>query len=191
MTTSTVVARNLKRFRAAQQLSIGELARRSGLSKQTISSIEAGRGNPTVDTLEDLARTLGVSVRALVSEMGTETLLQSGDGIRWQQQSGMRIRSLDQAFGSGYVFNTVIRLEANLGISRHRAATRGSLRHCYLIEGRARLGPESAPVTAKADDFLRFPADSPHVFEAITPIAVVFVCTTAPQLSATGGDRLF
>lgn len=186
-----VVARNLKRFREERGLSIGALARQSGLSKQTIAGIEAGRGNPTVDTLDDLATSLGVSIRALLSEMGTELLVHSGDTIHWAEQSGMKIRQLDQAFGSGYVYNTVLRLETNKGVSRLRAGTRGALRHCYVIDGRARLGPESAVVGVRAGDFVRFPADAPHVFEAVTPVALLFVCTTAPQLSMSGGESLF
>lgn len=191
MAASGVISRNLRRFREDQLLSIGELGRRSGISKQTIASIEAGRGNPTVETLEELAGTLGVSIRALFSEMGTEILVHSGDGIRWLDQGGMRVRQLDQAFGSGYVYNSVLRLAADNGPTLQRASSRGSLRHCYVLEGRVRLGPEAAPIVVEADDFVRFPADTPHLFEAITADARVFVCTTAPQLSMAGGERFF
>ncbi len=191
MAIEGIIARNARRFREESGQSIGGLARKAGLAKQTIVSIEGGHGNPTVQTLGELADALGVSIRALVSELGTEVLVHSGDSIRWEPQGGMQVRQLDQAFGSGYVVNNVLRLEAEQGPSRPRATTRGSLRHCYVLEGRVRLGPVGAPLVAEADDFVRFPGDAPHVFEAITPIALVFVCTTAPQLSMTGSDRLF
>lgn len=191
MPASDLIARNLRRFRQERALSMSELARQAGLSKQTIAGIEAGHANPTVDTLEELARTLGVSIRALMSELGSEILLQPSDGIQWMPQSGMAVRHLDQAFGSGYVYNSVLQLEANKGISRHRPGSRGALRHCYVLDGRLRIGPENATVSVKARDFVRFPADTAHVFEAITPVAHVFVCTTAPQLTMAGGDRFF
>ena len=48
---NALVARNVRRYRQERAVSIGELARRSGLSKQTLSKIEQGVGNPTVETL--------------------------------------------------------------------------------------------------------------------------------------------
>ncbi len=42
------------------------LAAASGVAENTILALEKGRGNPTVKTLDALARTLGVSVTALM-----------------------------------------------------------------------------------------------------------------------------
>lgn len=41
-------------------MSAAELARRAGLSKATLSGLEAGRANPTIETLDALARVLAV-----------------------------------------------------------------------------------------------------------------------------------
>ncbi|GAA5036086.1 helix-turn-helix domain-containing protein [Microbacterium fluvii] len=191
MAMNDVVARNLKRFRGDRDLSLGELSRRSGLAKQTIVAIEAGRSNPTVDTLERLADALDISIRALLSEMGTEILTHSGRDIRWQQQAGAQVRQLDQAFGSGYVVNAVLRLTGGDQPFLCPARGRAALRHCYVLEGIVRMGPVSDPVVVDAGDFVRFPADADHVFEARTPVALVFVNTTAPQLSMAGGGRVF
>ena len=40
-----LVARNMRRFRLERAMSLGEVSRRSGLSKQTLSKIELGEGN--------------------------------------------------------------------------------------------------------------------------------------------------
>lgn len=53
-----LVARNVRRFRRERAMSLGELARRSGLAKQTLSKIEQGTGNPTVETLALLGAAL-------------------------------------------------------------------------------------------------------------------------------------
>ena len=45
------LAANLRRLRIARHLSLSELARATSMSKATLSSIENGRANPTVDTL--------------------------------------------------------------------------------------------------------------------------------------------
>lgn len=191
MATGGVIARNVRHIRSDSDMSIRVLSERSGLSKQTVMAIEAGRGNPTIDTIDALADALGVSSRALLTEMGTEVLVQASASGRWQEQSGALVRQLDQAFGSGYVFNTILRLHSEHGTIRFAARSRGALRHCFVAVGRVRLGPETAPVAANTGDFIRFPADTAHVFEALTASAEVFVCTTTPQLSMSGGDRLF
>lgn len=191
MAITDVIARNVRRLREERQLSLAALGRDAGLAKQTIAAIESGKGNPTAQTLEDIARTLGVGVRALLTEMGTETLLLPGDAISWHSQGALRLRHLDQVFGSGYVTNSVLQLEADRGASKHPAGGRGALRHCYVLEGRVRVGPVLSPTSVKAGDFVRFPADGEHLFEAVTPSATVFVCTTAPQLSMSGRDRPF
>lgn len=183
MDANDMIARNLRRFREDRRISIAEVGRRAGVSKQTVASIESGDGNPTVDTIERLAAALGVSIRALVSELGNEVLVQTRDAGAWRDDGTLQVRQLDHAFGSGYVTNSLLRLEANRGRSLRQPQGRGALRHCFVLEGRVRCGPTAAAVMVQAGDFLRFPADAPHLFEAITPQAMVFVCTTIPQLS--------
>lgn len=191
MGANDTVARNLRRYREDRGLSLAEIGRRAGLSKQTVASIESGEGNPTVDTVERLAAALGVSIRALMSELGIETLVQRRDEVPWRDDGTLQIRQLDHAFGSGYVTNVIIRLEANRGASMRGPQGAGALRHCLVIEGRVRIGPFSLPVMAQAGDFLRFPADAPQLFEAVTPQATVFVCTTIPQLTMGGRGSSF
>lgn len=191
MAVKDVIGRNVNRFRRDRGYSLGALAKASGLAKQTIASIEAGRGNPTVQTLEELAGALQTTIRALMAEMGTEILTDSGAAVRWHEQGAMHVRSLDHSFGSGYVYNAVLRLEANRGVAHQRAAGSGTLRHCYVLEGRVRLGPDSSPVIVQENDFVRFPGDARHIFEALTPVAYVHVCTTAPQQSMSEANRPF
>jgi transcriptional regulator with XRE-family HTH domain len=62
--TSEQVGQQLRLMRKARKLSIRELAKHSGLSVNTLSLIENGRTSPSVSTLEQLARSLGVSITA-------------------------------------------------------------------------------------------------------------------------------
>ncbi|WP_431246474.1 helix-turn-helix domain-containing protein [Leifsonia xyli] len=191
MAANNVIARNVRRFREERGLSLGELGRRAGLAKQTIASIETGTGNPTIVTVESLASALGVTSRALLTELGTEILVNPGSEARWHTSGNLRFRGLDESFGSGYVVNSLLRLDSSSGVSRHPAGSRGTLRHCFVIEGQARLGPESEAVFAEPGDFVRFPGDVPHTFKAISVSASIFVCTTSPQLPRARGDRTF
>jgi transcriptional regulator with XRE-family HTH domain len=47
-------------------LSLTELARRAGIAKSTLSQLESGAGNPSVETLWALAVALGVPFSRLV-----------------------------------------------------------------------------------------------------------------------------
>lgn len=191
MASNEVVSRNLRRFREDRQLSVGELSRRAGVAKQTVAGIESGGGNPTIDTLERLAEALSVSLRAVVSEMGVEVISQPAEQAAWRELGELQVRDLDQVYGSGYVTNSVLRLEARRGVAKYAARGRASLRHCYVLEGQVRLGPDGSLIAAAAGDFLRFPAEVSHSFEAVSAVATVFVVTTAPQLTMAGGDAPF
>lgn len=156
-----------------------------------MASIEAGVGNPTVDTLERLAEALSVSLRAVLSELGIDVVSQPADEAIWRELGSLHLRDLDQVYGSGYVTNSVLRLEAGRGPSHHSPGGRASLRHCYVLDGRVKLGPMGKLISADAGDFIRFPAEVPHTFQALSEMAMIFVVTTAPQLTMAGGDAPF
>ena len=61
-----LVETNLKRIRLEKGLTQEQLADVSGFSQQYISGLEQGRRNPTVVTLYELAKSLGVSHVELV-----------------------------------------------------------------------------------------------------------------------------
>src|SRR5580658_121066 len=63
-----VLAANLRRLRIARHLSLSELARATGVGKATLSGIENGRANPTVETLAALAGALRASLGELLEE---------------------------------------------------------------------------------------------------------------------------
>src|SRR6059058_4316541 len=60
------VAAALRRERARAGLSLTELARRAGIAKSTLSQLESGTGNPSVETLWALGVALDVPFSRLV-----------------------------------------------------------------------------------------------------------------------------
>ncbi|HEV2572329.1 MAG TPA: helix-turn-helix transcriptional regulator [Beijerinckiaceae bacterium] len=56
-----LVGRNFARLRQKKGLTQEAVAERSGISQQYLSGLERGQRNPTVITLYELARALGVS----------------------------------------------------------------------------------------------------------------------------------
>src|SRR5436309_11733958 len=77
-----VIAASLRRERRRAGLSLTELARRAGIAKSTLSQLEAGTGNPSVETLWALAVVLDVPFSRLVDPPAAPVqVLRAGEGI--------------------------------------------------------------------------------------------------------------
>ena len=66
MDMNQVIAENLQTLRTAQNLSLGQLSERTGLSKAVLSQMERGGSNPTINTILKIAGALGVPYSALL-----------------------------------------------------------------------------------------------------------------------------
>jgi transcriptional regulator with XRE-family HTH domain len=74
------IAGALRRERERAGLSLTELARRAGIAKSTLSQLEAGDGNPSVETLWALGVALGVPFAVLVDQQSNApTLIRADD----------------------------------------------------------------------------------------------------------------
>lgn len=62
---NAIVAKNTKRLREENKLSMDELAKLSGVSKSMLAQIERGDGNPTISTLWKISNGLKVPFDAL------------------------------------------------------------------------------------------------------------------------------
>lgn len=64
------VGARVRALRTERGLSLSELARRAAVGKATLSGLEAGTRNPTLDTLYALTTALGLPLTALVAGPG-------------------------------------------------------------------------------------------------------------------------
>ena len=78
------VAQRLKARRIEKGLSINELARQAGVAKSNLARLEAGDGNPSLETLWALSDALGINVRELIEP----------------QAAGLRLMPAQQGFDS-------------------------------------------------------------------------------------------
>lgn len=183
-----LVALNIRRFRMERAMSLGELSRRSGISKQTLSKIEQGEGNPTIETLAALSAALDLTTRRLLTQWGTTVFVQRQSEGEWQGGDGWGQRMLDEIYGSGYVRTLLLRLERNgdrsdATVDAHQP---GTLHHLYVITGKIRTGPVAEPVELSAGDFVRFPGDVPHAHTCLSERAMAHMVTTVPQVRQFG-----
>lgn len=172
------IARNLKRLREERNLSISALAERAGVSKSTVSNLERGIGNPSIDTLWLLARVLAVPFAELFEENGEDlevlrfedapVVARSG---RTQRQPttdghGFGLRHLIRFNARGEVEAYVLDLEADARRSAKPHAT-GVVEHVIVVSGRVDIGVEGESAVLEPGDRIRFTADRPHHYEAL------------------------
>lgn len=64
---TTKIGKNIKQIRLKKKMSQGDICRAVGLDRAYVSNIEAGKGNPTIATVEKIANALGVSSAELLN----------------------------------------------------------------------------------------------------------------------------
>lgn len=177
---SQLVARNVRRYREERGFSLGELARRSGLSKQTLSKLEQGLGNPTIETLGAVAEALDVPSRRFFAERGMPTFVQRDVEASWDLKPGYDQRKMDEVYGSGYVRTLLLRFtkERSQDVEAHQP---GTLHHMYVVSGRVQAGPVGDQRELGPGDFMRFAGDVVHRHDCLTDEAMVVMVTTLPQ----------
>jgi transcriptional regulator with XRE-family HTH domain len=163
------LAANVRRLRAERGLSTVALARDSGVARATLAQIEAGRGNPTLETLYALANTLEVALADVIAPpvAADVEVVRAADGPR---VTGAAVRARLVARLSGRGSTELYELSLRPGRRQVSAAHPiGVVEHLLVHAGRARIGPESAPVELGAGDYARYPASVPHVYQALEP----------------------
>jgi len=165
-----VIAASLRRERERHGISLAELARRAGVAKSTLSQLEAGVGNPSIETLWALARALDVPFGRLVSEPERAvTVIRAGDGpLIAAAGAPVAVRLL--ASSERRTRNDLYAMTIEPGAARHAEPhLPGTVEHLVVVRGRLRVGPAEALAELRAGDYGRFPGDVPHVYEALEP----------------------
>src|SRR5689334_16619616 len=115
------IAAALRRERERVGISIAELARRAGLAKSTLSQLEAGTGNPSIETLWSLGVALDVPFSRLVEPPATQVrVVRAGEGPRLQADEADFVAKL-LAAGSAHARRDIYVMELEPGKSRRRS----------------------------------------------------------------------
>lgn len=167
-------------------MSVSSLARESGVSKSTISELERGIGNPSLDTLWALAKCLHVSLGALF-------MVQSGRGdteLRRLVEARVLARDGDQfiaqimaswSTNGGEVELSIVTLAP--GASRNsRGNAPDVVERAICVQGRVSVGPEGRDVLLEPGDMLTFRADQPHVYRAFDEPSRIVVVQQYPAM---------
>jgi transcriptional regulator with XRE-family HTH domain len=164
----------------AAGINLDRLAAASGIGRSTLARLEAGQGNPTVETLFAIADALGVSIGALLAESAAPGVYvqRAADAVR--VSGGVEASVVDRLALAGTAEILSVRFPAGK-LRRARAHAPGVVEHLLITSGIVEAGPVGQTVVLEAGDFLRFTADVPHVYTAGSTDAFGVVVMTYPH----------
>lgn len=163
------LADNLRVWRQRRGMSVSALARAAEVSKSTVSELERGNGNPSLDTLWSLAKSLNISLGALFMPSSGRSdaelcrlveapvIASDGEGYVAQLMAGW--------LPKGEVELSVVTLAP--GAERNSAGNAPDVvERVVCASGRVEVGPVGREQVLEEGDMLTFRADQPHVYRA-------------------------
>jgi XRE family transcriptional regulator, regulator of sulfur utilization len=165
-------------------MTLSALAEQAGVAKSTVSLIERGQGNPSIDTVWALASALGVPFTSLfydearaddmsvVRERDASVIAVDDAG---PEPEGQVVRHMLTRTGGALI--EVYTLVLDEGAVRHeRAHVPGLFAHLTVAAGTLEIGTDTFTETLDQGDLISFRADRPHTYRAIEgPVRLVSV----------------
>jgi transcriptional regulator with XRE-family HTH domain len=163
-----VIAASLRRERRRSGLTLSEVARRAGIAKSTLSQLESGTGNPSIETLWAICVALDAPFSRLLDPPQPQVrVIRASEGPTVTAAQANYQATLLAACAPGARFD-VYRIAAEPGHARASDPHMpGVVEHVVLSTGRALVGVAEEPVELNPGDYICYPADVPHVFQAL------------------------
>src|SRR5216684_6203572 len=161
--TTNLLAQAVRAHRESRGFSLGALAEKAGISKTSISKIEAGQGNPSLDVMCRIASALNVPVGSLFGEESRPQLqvIRHDEGQLVTSDSGLSIRPL-LTEGRNHrteIYEMLLPAQVTYCSLAHIPGTQEFI---TCIEGDLSLGPGGQEVHLQPGDAVWFCADLPH-----------------------------
>lgn len=191
-----LMARNLRRWRISRGITATALAERAGVAKSTVSLIERGEGNPSIDTVWALSRALGVAPAALFEDAEAAADVEV---VRAADTRALHIPNSETTCNGLVARHMLTRSGGSLielyhvvyqDDDVHEAAAHapGLYEHISVVSGTLEVWSEDFREVLGEGDLISFRADRPHGYRAIEgPVRMVCVQEypqTSEQLAA-------
>ncbi|NDL58672.1 helix-turn-helix domain-containing protein [Phytoactinopolyspora mesophila] len=165
-----VIAASLRRERKRSGLSLTEVARRAGIAKSTLSQLESGTGNPSVETLWALGVALDVPFAQLVQPTRPKVqIIRKGEGPALAAEHADYVATL-LASCPPNARRDIYLIAGEPGAPRQSEPHMpGVTEHVILSRGRAMIGVAEDPVELNPGDYIAYPGDVAHIFKALEP----------------------
>lgn len=176
-----MIAAALQRERSRAGKSLSALAAAAGISKSTLSQLEAGSGNPSVETLWAVASALDIPLGQLFdAQPPAATLVRAAEGeALTSDQSDLRAVLLSRC--PPQLRRDIYRVLMQPGEVRHaQPHPGGTMEHLLVCRGRVRAGAAGQEEVLEAGDYYCYPGDRPHLYEALLPDSLFILLMEAP-----------
>ncbi|MBO4205168.1 helix-turn-helix domain-containing protein [Micromonospora echinofusca] len=152
------IGRRLRALREERGLSLSLVARRAGIGKATLSGLESGTRNPTLETLWAVTAQLGVPLTAVITGAG------GGATVRGTAVAATLLEVFTEAGASYELYRMVVPPGTTQTSPAHHA---GVTEHVTVFAGVLRAGPLDAPLVAAAGEHISWCSDVPHGYASI------------------------
>lgn len=168
----------MRELRAERDLSLAELAERSGVSRSNISLIERGESSPTATVLDKLSAALGVTVASLFEQSGQapSPLARRSDQPVWTDPgSGYVRRNLSPATWSPLQL-VEVEFPPGARVAYETGAREADLhQQLWLMAGTMELTVGTSHWTLNAGDCLAMRIDQPIAFHNPGPAPARYI----------------
>ena len=162
------IGMRLRELRMARDLTLDDLAGRSGVSRAMISRIERGEASPTAQLLAKLCSALGTTLSALFASERSEAspLARRAEQRLWRDPESGYLRRSVSPEGVGSPVD-IVEVEFPPGarvVFERQPMDRGITQHLWLFSGRLELTMESGRQLLEPGDCLFMGLEEAHIF---------------------------
>jgi len=155
----------LRRIRRARELTLEQVAERTGISQPTLSRLESGRRQPSLAQLLTLADQYGASVGDLLGEGGERGAAVIDPARSAEREgNGLRFRVVDRGDAGSALTAIQVTVPADRGGSR--LYQHPGDEWLYVLEGRLRLTLADTAHLLTPGMVAHFDATTPHRLDA-------------------------
>lgn len=180
-TPAELIGARVTELRRERGLSLSELAARAGIGKATLSGVEAGTRNPTLETLYAITGQLGLPLAAVLAEPAPDPT-DPASPPRDREPGFADVHGdavtahLHAVFEEPTATFEFYRLRIRPGRRQTSPAhSPGTTEHLSVFAGHGLAGPADAPIPLAPGVYATWQADRPHVFEAVEEVSAALM----------------
>ncbi|MFV3011093.1 helix-turn-helix domain-containing protein [Clostridium botulinum] len=165
MNINSIIAENLKTLRTERNLSLGQLAELSNISKVMLSQIEKGDTNPTINTLWKIANGLKVPYTSLLEQKEHDTCIIKKNNLEPQISEEGHYRVYCYYTNTPYRNFELFQIELDEGCSyKSLGHSEKSEEYIMVLEGELTLKVNNETYKLSANDSISFSPSNEHMY---------------------------
>lgn len=158
----------LRAEREKAGLSLTEASSRAGIGKSTLSVLESGSGNPSVETLWALAGVYSAPLSRIIDPPAPDVTVTRSADLNFLDSDEGDYRVALVSAGEPSARRDLYYITAAPGsVKSSRPHPRGTVEYVLITAGRAVVGVDGREFTLGVGDCIRYHGDVPHTFEAL------------------------